>query len=95
VPVAAFPVTGPKDVIGSAPVGVLDDDLGRACLEALNLSRDACRAHAQRYSWEASATQFLDHVSCVVTTAFRANSAAVAPQLDVSFGSLQSAVRSS
>ena len=43
VPVAAFPVTGPKDVIGDAPVGVLDDDLRRACLAALALSRHACR----------------------------------------------------
>jgi glycosyltransferase involved in cell wall biosynthesis len=35
VPVAAFPVTGPKDVIGNAPVGVLDNDLRKACLDAL------------------------------------------------------------
>jgi glycosyltransferase involved in cell wall biosynthesis len=35
VPIAAFPVTGPKDVVGNHPIGVLDDDLGRACIEAL------------------------------------------------------------
>ena len=39
VPVAAFPVTGPRDVIGASPVGVLDDDLRDACLRALELSR--------------------------------------------------------
>lgn len=59
VPVAAFPVTGPMDVIGNTPVGVLDDDLRRACLEALKLSRQACREFALRFSWRASAEQFL------------------------------------
>ena len=37
VPVAAFPAAAPRDVIGEAPVGVLDEDLRRACLEALEL----------------------------------------------------------
>jgi glycosyltransferase involved in cell wall biosynthesis len=62
IPVAAFPVTGPKDVIGDKPIGVLDEDLGRACLNALQLSRDACRKFALDYSWENSARQFLGHV---------------------------------
>ena len=42
LPVAAFPVTGPRDVIGAAPVGVLDEDLRAACLEALQISRQDC-----------------------------------------------------
>jgi glycosyltransferase involved in cell wall biosynthesis len=63
VPVAAFPVTGPKDVIGGAPVGVLSEDLHRACIDALTLSRGACRRHAEQYSWERSAAQFLEHMS--------------------------------
>jgi glycosyltransferase involved in cell wall biosynthesis len=58
VPVAAFPVTGPLEVVGEAPVGVLDEDLRSACLRALDLSRPACRAHAERHSWSASAHQF-------------------------------------
>jgi glycosyltransferase involved in cell wall biosynthesis len=62
VPVAAFPVTGPKDVIGNNPIGVLDEDLGRACMAALQLSRDACRQFALDCSWENSARQFLGHV---------------------------------
>jgi glycosyltransferase involved in cell wall biosynthesis len=62
VPVAAFPVTGPKDVVGNNPVGVLDEDLGRACIAALKLSRDACRKFALDCSWENSARQFLGHV---------------------------------
>lgn len=62
VPVAAFPVTGPRDVIGNAPVGILDDDLREACLAALTLSRDDCRAFALARSWEASAQAFLNNV---------------------------------
>ena len=59
VPVAAYPVTGPIDVIGDAPVGVLDNDLRAAALKALDLPRDGCRAYAEGYSWAASAEQFL------------------------------------
>jgi glycosyltransferase involved in cell wall biosynthesis len=62
VPIAAFPVTGPKDVVGDNPIGVLDDDLRAACLGALNVSREACRAFALRHSWETSAMQFIGHV---------------------------------
>jgi glycosyltransferase involved in cell wall biosynthesis len=63
VPVAAFPVMGPKDVIGNNPVGVLDEDLGAACMGALRLSRERCRAFALTYSWDSSARQFIDHLS--------------------------------
>jgi glycosyltransferase involved in cell wall biosynthesis len=59
VPVAAFPVTGPRDVIGDAPVGALDKDLRAAALKALTISPADCRAFACRQSWRASAEQFL------------------------------------
>jgi glycosyltransferase involved in cell wall biosynthesis len=95
VPVAAYPVVGPLDVIGNAPVGALDDDLERACLDALSLPRDACRQHAERFSWEASATQFLSHASSVVTDAFRSKPAARTSDAGVSFGRLGTAVGSS
>lgn len=62
VPIAAFPVTGPKDVVGGHPVGALDENLRAACLTALSLSREACREFALRYSWENSARQFLSHL---------------------------------
>lgn len=62
LPIAGYPVTGPLDVIGTAPVGALDEDLGAAVARALTCSRDACRAHAQTFSWRASAQQFLGHV---------------------------------
>ena len=67
VPIAAFPVTGPKDVVGNNPIGVLHEDLGRACIEALRISRDACRKFALDYSWENSARQFLGHVSLAMS----------------------------
>ncbi|TAK48875.1 MAG: glycosyltransferase family 1 protein [Xanthobacteraceae bacterium] len=61
VPVAAYPVAGPLDVIGAAPVGVLDDDLRMACLAALTVPRQAARDFALARGWEASARAFLDH----------------------------------
>jgi glycosyltransferase involved in cell wall biosynthesis len=70
VPVAAYPVTGPKDVIGSKPIGVLRDDLREACLGALRLSRESCRAFALDNTWENSARQFLGHASSVFMEAF-------------------------
>jgi glycosyltransferase involved in cell wall biosynthesis len=67
VPVAAFPVMGPKDVIGGHPVGVLDENLRAACLGALNISRETCRAFALSRSWESSARQFIAHVGKVAS----------------------------
>jgi glycosyltransferase involved in cell wall biosynthesis len=52
VPVAAYPVTGPKDVIGNRPVGVLDPDLRVACMNALHIPRHACRDFALTHSWK-------------------------------------------
>ncbi len=63
VPVAAYPVAGPLDVIGEAPVGCLNADLAVAVKKALDASPEACRAHAERYSWEASAQQFLENIA--------------------------------
>ena len=61
LPVAAFPVSGPLDV-ATPGAGVLSEDLRTACLGALDLSREAARAHALRYTWAASARQFLDNI---------------------------------
>lgn len=62
VPVAAFPVKGPRDVLGDAPVGALNENLRKACLHALEVSREACREFAVARSWAASARAFLDNV---------------------------------
>jgi glycosyltransferase involved in cell wall biosynthesis len=64
-PVAAFPVTGPLDVIADHPVGALDEDLRSACLQALKVSRDACRDFALERSWENSARQFIGNLSAL------------------------------
>lgn len=63
LPVAAYPVTGPLDVIGdSKTAGVMHEDLRTACLEALKLRRDDAVAHARRFSWQAATEQFLGHL---------------------------------
>lgn len=59
VPVAAFPVAGPLDVVGDSGVGVLDHDLGRAARAALRIPAEACRAHAAAFSWEEVTRQFV------------------------------------
>ena len=63
-PVAAYPVTGPKDVLADAAgrVGAVNADLRLAALEALQADRAACRAHAERFSWRACAEIFLSHL---------------------------------
>ena len=62
-PVAAFPVTGPLDVIGRTATAALRDDLRRACLEALSIPREICRRFAERHSWRASAEQFIGNLA--------------------------------
>jgi hypothetical protein len=49
---------GPKDVVTDPRIGALDDDLRKACLRALDCDRDACRRHAEAWSWQACAAQF-------------------------------------
>lgn len=63
-PVAAFPVTGPKDVLANATgrIGLAHHDLKIAALEALNADRAQCRVHAERFSWRACAEMFLSHL---------------------------------
>jgi len=65
VPVAAFPVAGPADVLGSAKVGVLDRDLRTAAIAALDIPPERCRTFALAHTWEASARRFLDNILAV------------------------------
>ncbi|HEY2445502.1 MAG TPA: glycosyltransferase family 1 protein [Rhizomicrobium sp.] len=62
VPVAAFPVQGPIDVVGDAPIAALDQDLGRACMRALEIPRLAARAFALTRSWRSCTEQFLSNL---------------------------------
>lgn len=66
VPVAALPVPGPIDVIGDNPCGVLDEDLQRAAMKALEIDPKLCRKHAETFSWEACTRQFLRNIQPVV-----------------------------
>ena len=63
VPVAAFPVTGPKDVVADGRSGVLSDDLGAAALQALKLDRSACRDYALSFSWTNCVQLFVDNIT--------------------------------
>ncbi len=58
VPVAAYPVTGPVDILNDA-VGAMDEDLTVAIGRALTKDRAACAAYGRTFTWEASARQFL------------------------------------
>jgi glycosyltransferase involved in cell wall biosynthesis len=70
--VAAYPVEGPRDVVGpevpgGADVAVLDEDLRAACLQALELARHprplTPREFAERHSWRACTLQFLRNIA--------------------------------
>jgi glycosyltransferase involved in cell wall biosynthesis len=63
VPVAAYNVMGPKDVVANGGVGVLGADLKQAALKALQLDRDKCRAYAELFSWASCARRFRDIVT--------------------------------
>ena len=69
LPVAAYPVPGPRDVIGSGDAGVLRDDLGEACRAALAVPRARALAFSRAFTWSASAREFLDNVLRVRATA--------------------------
>lgn len=58
-PVAAFPVTGPIDVLGDSKAGVMHTDLRTACLQALDIPRSVARAHAELFSWRQCTEVFL------------------------------------
>jgi glycosyltransferase involved in cell wall biosynthesis len=63
VPVAAYPVTGPIDVIENGATGVLDEDLRAAALAALQLDSAHCRAFALAHTWEAATKQFVGNLA--------------------------------
>ncbi len=63
VPVAAYNVMGPKDVVAHGSVGMLGDDLRQGALAALELDRKECRAYAELFSWAACARRFSEIVA--------------------------------
>ena len=69
VPVAAYPVTGPIDVVGQGVSGCLDEDLGKAARAALRLDRTKVREDAFRFTWTRAAELFLDNIGNVSAAA--------------------------
>ncbi|HPQ37304.1 MAG TPA: glycosyltransferase family 1 protein [Synergistaceae bacterium] len=59
LPVAAYPVTGPKDILLSGETGILSENLAEAALEALFLDRKICRSFGECFSWQACTEEFL------------------------------------
>jgi glycosyltransferase involved in cell wall biosynthesis len=68
-PVAAYPVTGPIDVIRDRAAGVLDEDLRAAAIAALTLDRTAVRRYALQYSWAAATRQFIENLMPIAAAA--------------------------
>jgi glycosyltransferase involved in cell wall biosynthesis len=65
VPVAAYPVTGPIDVIEDGVTGALDADLAAAAMRALRVDPAACRTRALKSGWDISSREFENNlVSC-------------------------------
>ncbi len=69
IPVAAYPVTGPIDVVGNSGVGVLNEDLRRAALACLEIDPAKCRAHALNYSWKQCAQLFFNNLQPIARPA--------------------------
>ena len=61
-PVAAYPAHGPIDIIPGSNAGAIDKDLKTACLACLDLDRKDVRAYAEKFSWRASAEQFVENL---------------------------------
>ncbi len=65
IPVAAYPVPGPLDVIADSGAGCLDEDLAAATQQALQIPAAACRAHAESFSWDSSVRQFTANLAMI------------------------------
>lgn len=71
VPVAAYPVPGPIDIIGEhQKIGRVDPDLATAIHHALQCDPEDCRAFALRFSWRSTVEQFLTHLAPVTPGVF-------------------------
>lgn len=63
VPVAAYPVTGPLDVVQQGVTGVLNNDLRAAALAALDLNPCDCIVYAHQHSWDRWTRIFVNHLA--------------------------------
>jgi glycosyltransferase involved in cell wall biosynthesis len=64
LPVAGYQEATTLDIVGNAPIAALANDLREACLRALKLRSQDCRAFALRRTWRTCAEQFLENLAC-------------------------------
>jgi 1,2-diacylglycerol 3-alpha-glucosyltransferase/glucuronosyltransferase len=89
VPVAAYPVTGPLDVVTQGVSGILDEDIAKAATQALKLDRAAVCEDAFRFSWAKTAELFLNNITsacgyaAVARTSRKTTRAAAAPAMSL------------
>jgi glycosyltransferase involved in cell wall biosynthesis len=84
LPIAAYPVPGPLDVIAGRDVGVLNDNLRSAALAALRISRAACRSAALDHSWSKSAKEFIANIVPLVGEMKHESTTALRPHGELS-----------
>lgn len=70
LPVAAFPVTGPIDVVKQGETGILDQDLQKAALTALEIDPETCVQFARQNSWQRCADTFLENLEPIMGSNF-------------------------
>ena len=68
LPVAAYPVTGPLDLVRDGETGVLSENLAEAAIAAIKLDRAHVRNQALQFSWEAAARLFLANIDTALFT---------------------------
>jgi glycosyltransferase involved in cell wall biosynthesis len=78
LPVAAYRVAGPIDIIGvngrgaddelPTSIGALDDDLAKAIRTAIGCDRETAIAYGRSYSWERATDEFLEAIECALAT---------------------------
>jgi glycosyltransferase involved in cell wall biosynthesis len=69
LPIAAYPVTGPADVVGDSACGILSEDLREAALSALEIPKSRCRTYGETFTWRESARQFFHNIQEARATA--------------------------
>lgn len=79
VPVAGYPVPGPLDVVTRPDVGAVDEDLRIACMQAIKGDPVACRQHAETFTWERCAQQFLETLRPIPRSAWQPLKGRVVP----------------
>ena len=61
-PVAAYPVTGPIDILKNTVIDTLDNNIEKSLKKALKIDRNDCRKFAMQFTWDKCANQFLSNI---------------------------------